>query len=149
MGKLAAFDARLIELTQEAYLWLWDRTGVFVATLFFAAYVGDHALWGSLTWFDFLLLAIFGALSAHRYLAQSTDLRWLNAHQRAWRDLGPRPYFTIIVIVFLAKDLLQLNAWHFASDCMSLLWSYLGCVQVRDREPKDFFAFRKLAGAGA
>jgi hypothetical protein len=148
MKRVLAADTFLIEITQEAYLWLWDWTGVYVATLMFAAYVGERFCWGRLGWFDFVLIAFTGTWLGLRYLAQSKDLRSLNAAQRAWRDFTIRPFFSAFVLGALAGDAFQLSAWHVASDAMFLTWNYLGCVQVREREPKEFFA-RKLARVGA
>lgn len=148
MKRILAVDTYLIEATQEAYLWLWDWTAVYVATLMFLAYVGDHVCWRALTWLDSAFIAFAGIWIGYRYVAQSKDLRRLNAAQRAWRDFPPRPFFVFIFVGLLAGDILQLNAWHFASDVFMLIWNYLGCVQVREREPKEFFA-HKLARAGA
>lgn len=149
MKRLHAIEDAIINHVQEAYLWLWDRTGVYVGTLMFAAYVGDHVCWNPLTWVDFAFIGFAGLWAGIRYVAQSQDLRWFNASQRAWKDFSPRPFFSVLVAAFLLADILQLNAWHLASDTMTMLWNYIGCVQVRDREPKEFFPSLKLARAGA
>lgn len=148
MRFLHAADTTIIDLVQEVYLWLWDWIGVYVATLMFAAYVSERVCWDRLGWFDFVLIAFTGAWMGLRYLAQSKDLRSLNAAQRAWRDFTIRQFFSVFVFGSLAVDAFQLSAWHVASDAMFLVWTYLGCVQVREREPKEFFA-RKLVQAGA
>lgn len=148
-ARLRALDDHLIRLTQEVYLWLWDRTGVYVATLMFAAVVGDHVFWHPLEIFDFIVLAFFGVWAGVRYVAQAKDLRWLNATQRAWADFWLRRPVMVVIAVLLAGDVLKLDAWRAASDVCSFAWNYLACVQVRDREPQDLLSFRKTVGAGA
>jgi hypothetical protein len=149
MNSLRALDQRIIDLVQEAYLWLWDRTGAYVATFLFASYVADHFCWGPLGWLDFFFLAFFGWWAGIRYVAQSKDLRRLNDVQRAWRDFSPRLYFTLVMLPFVVGHAAQLEAWKLASDGFMFLWIYLACVQVREREPKEFFPSLKPVGAGA
>lgn len=149
MKTLIAIDNRLIEITQEVYLWLWDRTGVYVATLMFAAYVGDHVCWGPLHVGNFIFLALAGAWASRVYFVQSKDLRRLNDLQRGWRDFVMRPYLTMFGFAMIVEQVLYLDVWRFASNVLMMVWTYLNCVQVREREPKDFFAIRKPVGAGA
>lgn len=147
MKWLRTVDDRLVAAIQESYLWVWDRTGVYVGSLMFAAYCGDHVFYGPLKLFNFFFLGVAGVWCAHRYLVQSKDLRWLNDLQRCWRDFALRRFLMIFSAVVLASDIIQANAWHFASNLMFLIFNYLGCVQIREREPKEFFASIKLAGA--
>lgn len=149
MNKLRTLDDYLVAAAQEIYLWLWDRTGVYVATLLFAAIVGEQICWGPIKIWGFAFLAIFGATSAYAYMVQAKDLRLLNSMQRRWRENGLRLAFTVMVLYFTASDAVKLNAWGSAGSAFLLIWSYLSCVQVRDREPKDLLSTRKLARAGA
>lgn len=133
------FDAKLIDIVQNAYLWVWDRTGIYVSTLLFILYVGDHFFWAALKWFDFIFLAWAGLWCSYLYVVQSKDLRRLNDDLRQWRDFAVRPYLMILSFSIVMVDVLSLNAWHLASDICWLGWGYLACIQVRDREPKEFF----------
>lgn len=153
--RLLRIDAYLIDRTQTAYLWLWDRTGIYVATPMFAACAADHFCYpaqaGWLRIFGIIVLGWFGLWCGVRYLAQATnDLRRLNAMQRGWAAWSLRPYFILLIVpVFLFQDIVQLNALHTLGDLFFAAWNYLGCVQVRDREPKEFFPSLKPVGAGA
>lgn len=149
MKWLVSTDQRLIGWLEDVYLWIWDRTGVYIGSLIFCAYVGDHVCWGPLKSINFFCIACSGAVCGQRYAAQLKDLRLLNDLQRMWRDLAWRRWFSILVFNMLVLDMITTNVWHFSSDFLMLLWSYLGCVQVREREPKEFVSHPKLARAGA
>src|SRR5256885_11187356 len=67
-------DERVIRLVQESYLWLLDRTGVYVATLAFGVYA--LAVWIEVTvlegepWLWCAFLAMIGAGNIPKYLMQ-------------------------------------------------------------------------------
>lgn len=147
MKKLLAADEYLIEIVQSTYLWLWDRTGVYVASILFVLIVVDHVCYGPLGPFDFTILAIVGAWATYLYVAQAKDLRQLNLMQRAWAGNWFRLLSVILTIAALATALFDLNYWRLASNAAWLAFTYFACVQVRDRDPKDFITLRKLAGA--
>jgi hypothetical protein len=144
MHKLLAADTYLIETTQEAYLWLWDRTGVYVATLIFSAVVCSHVVHG-LDWGSFIGLAIMGAFSTQRYIAQQKDLRRLNLLALGWRTPWLRLFYLSILFACVVADIAKFRAGELVGDIFFALWNCLACVQVRDRDPKDLFQTRKLA----
>lgn len=148
MNKLLAADTYLIETVQEAYLWLWDRTVVFVATLIFTCVVFENICYG-LGRVAFIQLALMGVFSGYRYAAQQKDLRLPNSLALGWRTPWLRCFFYMVFALNVAISISEISIRSFCSDLFFLLWNCLACVQVRDREPKDFFASRKLAGAGA
>jgi hypothetical protein len=140
-------DDWLIGIVQEAYLWLWDWTGAMVATPFFLAVILDKVCWPRHNWLDYLFAAWMAIVAAAMYRAQSTSLKRFNDMQRRWRDLGLRKFAIILVSAGLIFSVIGSDWQKAASDFFTIAWILLGCVQVREREPKDFF--RVLARAGA
>jgi hypothetical protein len=147
MNLIAEIDSRVISMVQDVYLWLWDRTGVYVGTLIFAFAVLDKVCLARLDFFDFVLVGMMGIWTAGRYLAQANDLRLLNKLARDFSEIWLRiPAIVLIAGVFI-YDVLQMNAWRVASHIFFFCWVYLACIQVRDREPKDFLPSLKPVGA--
>lgn len=149
MEKLLAADTYVIETVQEAYLWLWDRTGIYVGTMIFSAAVCEHLAYGRLGWGSFFSLALVGAVATTRYIAQQKSFRLLNAMALSWRMPWLRYFFNVCLTLCVFADVSKPSLGGFLSDLFFALWNYLACICVRDREPKDFFQFRKLAGVGA
>lgn len=147
MKKILVVDKYLIESMQAAYLWLWDRTGVYVASVLFALIVGHHVCYGPLKPLDFALLAIAGTWAGYLYVAQAKDLRQLNSIQRGWRDSPLRLCSVALSAFMLADAAFTIDAWHCAGSILWLAFNYFACVLVRDRKPKDLFSTRKLANA--
>ena len=145
MNRLLAIDAYLIETAQEAYLWLWDRTGIFVATLIFACVVCEHLAFGRLTWGSFVGLALTGAFATQRYMAQQKDLRLFNMLGSAWRAPWLRLFYLGILFLCVASDISAFRAGGLVGDVFFVIWNCLACIHVRERDPKDFFQTRKLA----
>lgn len=146
MNLIAEIDNRVIRMVQEVYLWLLDRTGVYVGTLIFAFGAIDNFCLG-LTFFRFVMLALIGVWSAGRYLAQATDLRRLNRFARNFADTWFRVPITVVLAGSLTFEVCQLNWWRVTAHASFFCWLYLACIQVRDREPKDFLPSLKPVGA--
>lgn len=142
MKFLASVDERLILMVQEVYLWLWDRTGVFVGAL--TAVLALIAL--ALTASSILLAVLAGAIfSIHGILLifiQGAGLGRFNAEARRWR-------YSVLRSLLIAVDLACLlqEAWggHLPHVISYLLivtaFLYLPCIQIRDREPPEKFNF--------
>lgn len=139
MNYIHKLDNWIIEVVQESYLWIWDRTGIYIGTLIFAACVGDRAFWGSVDWLGFIWLGFMGMQAAWRYLAQSKDLRELNDMQRMYCELTLRFVCALLFFFFLAVSVIEGNFRHIISNVFALMWIYLFCVQVRERDPKELF----------
>lgn len=142
MKFLAALDERLIALVQEAYLWLWDRTGVFVGTLvatlmLIAAWLTTEILWGGA-----LLAAVFTIYGVVLIFMQGAGLASFNVQARRWRGSILR----ILLIVYDVASLLgEVYSGHLAHALAGILIIvsvlYLPCVQLRDREPPEKHVF--------
>lgn len=147
---MIAIDDKIIAWTQTVYLWLWDRTGIYVATLLFIGIVFSTFLYDrKMGIFDFILVTASAIWCGMRYAVQGKDLRLLNTLQRSWAEWTVRRYLLCLInIPILFLSLLELNPWHVSSNLLSLAWLYLACVQVRDREPPEKLSFAKQNTGG-
>lgn len=145
MNKLSELDARVIDRVQNIYLWLWDRTGVFLATPIFILIVAEYLCLWPLKPRHFAFIAIMGAWSTWLYVAQGKSLAALNSISRSWRDFPLRQAFVAMSLALCVADAAKLDAAHVVSGMFHLIFLYAACAQVRDRDPKDFFNVRKLA----
>jgi hypothetical protein len=145
MKKLAEVDAKLIDLIQAAYLWLYDRTGVYIATIATALILAGAALirldWISLGMTGFLIL-LFSPL----YLLQAFNQQSsINATARVERHSKVRYGFLLAMLILIPDYRPGYMAWGLLTTIAS---GYMRCIQIRDREPKDFLARRQPAMAG-
>ncbi len=137
-------DERAIDTIQETYLWFWDRTGVYVGMLAFTLYVIQLLFFLPLNKIDFVFMGFVGVFSGSRYVAQDKDIRLFNAMQREWRNARMR--IVVMGVVFLTMTPVGVGYWRFiGAGTFWFAFSYLLCVQVRDRDPKEWFPRFKLA----
>lgn len=136
-------DAWVISKTQEAYLWLFDRTGVYVGTLMFASYTFTVALCfirSGPAWWLFLFLASIGWTSGVRYLWQDKGehVRYnavsLMVERATWR-YG----FNLFMIACVIFDFLGLHFVQGLEETGFLVYSFLLTTKIRDRDKKPFF----------
>lgn len=151
---LHTIDQKIIETTQEAYLWAYDRLGVYLATVSFAV-IAASVMCSTMSFgtriFDFLFLGYAGLTSAARHYQQGAGrITEINVGQLECRNSRViRPLYMALFVSVTIVASIKLDGWMVASALLSLLWMYLFCVLIRDREPKDFFEQRKLAGSEA
>lgn len=142
MKFLASVDERLILMVQEVYLWLWDRTGVFVGAL--TAVLALIA--ATLTTSTLLTAALAGAIfSLHGILLifiQGAGLRIFNAQARQWRRSILRPLLIAFDLACLAQEAWEGHLPHVMGYLLIITGLlYLPCIQIRDREPPEKFNF--------
>lgn len=137
------FDAYLIERINTAYLWLLDRTGVYVATLAFITYTAMVALLlanGRSIWFWLPVLAFVGLSMGHKYLMQDkgqNDIFNLGAMQ--WESWRWRHYFNISIVIFIIVEIIALTPIEAIIDIGFVTYGYLLTIKIRDRDKKPFF----------
>lgn len=150
---LLRFDEMAIDLAQDAYLWLFDRTGIYAATMMFSGIVAEHLCWPAMGHLgralDLVMLAVLGLWCAGRYVAQQYDRRLYNALVEAWRAPMLRVIYLGILIGSLVVDLASPNPLGLLGDVLFVAWNSLACIYIRDREPKDFFEARRPIGEAA
>jgi hypothetical protein len=136
-------DAWILSKTQDFYLWLLDRTGVYVATCGFAIYAGictAELLNGGTLWLWLPLLALVGLTMGPKYLmqdrAEHVGFNFIASSMEAWRwrhGLNAAITSCVLLGVILLEPLTMVANLGF------LLYGYLMLVRIRDRDKKPFF----------
>lgn len=137
-------DAWVLFKIQDAYLWLLDRTGVYVGTLMFATYVYVAA--GAIFareesfWLWMVLLAMTGWVAGIRYLwqdrAQHERYNMMAMFMEQWRW---RHTFNIFIGMVLIFEIITLNPLAASQEIAFLVYGYLLLIKIREREKKPFF----------
>jgi len=144
-------DRKVIELFTEAYLWVLDWTGVYVATvgMFFVAMdvgltvVDRGRVWWTDAFYFVVMSLTWFAPSWRRQHARM--LSTINAGVLTWRESPVRTVLVISGLVLLLDSALRMRSVALtASNVMMLSWFYVTCVTVRDREPREFKLGRVL-----
>lgn len=133
-------EAKLQDIVNEGYLWLWDRTGISVSMIVLPLMVSEMPLIrpreipNTIQW---IALGILGAYCTLRHLAQmSGKFEFCNDIARNWRELSLfrwMPYFFTVPLV-----LLHITEWRWWADLVVVvLWvNFWGCY-VRERKPRE------------
>jgi hypothetical protein len=145
------FDEAIIKYVQEFYLWLWDWTGIYLPTVWFIVLSIDlgteFLLFDKFRFMIFVLFAFFGVYCGLYYALQDTrKYQQMNAVARYFQEGVLRIVMTVMLLCFAVNDIVERD-WHVISALACIAFFYLRCVQLRDREPKDFF--RKVVAMGA
>jgi 4-hydroxybenzoate polyprenyltransferase len=141
-------DQFLINAAQAAYDWIFDRTGILkghIAQTFIITYLtlrlGLHPVslfWLSIPFIMFLLIA-------HHWNVHQKQSHYVTINAQAL--VVSQSYFSLIfrmAILFLFFKFDEpFYWWSFSYGIVLLLFNYLMCVKVRDREPPEssFFEF--------
>lgn len=135
-------DAWIISKVQDAYLWLLDRTGVYVATLTFGIYavVGLSEIMdgGSTLWCG-VLIALVGFSVAPRYLMQDKgENNRFNVISMAMTSWRLRHFIIILMICSSVISAITLHPWAALANLGFVLYGYLFMIMIRDRDKKPF-----------
>lgn len=145
MKELRAIDDKMIDLLQDGYLWLYDRTGIYIATVSVAMVLLGAAI-NSITVPRLALTAVLVATFVPAYIMQDrAPLAVQNARARLFRGSPWRLLPLAMFAALLATPRSVVDFVDVALICMAAC--YMPCLQVREREPKSFFERRRLAGA--
>ena len=142
-----AFDQFLLSKVQDGYLWLLDRTGVYVATLIFgsflvAAAIGifqhktDHG------WMVFIgvCIAIIGLTCLLPYGLQDKGKNEKFNALALYIEAGySRHFFVGLQYGFLVMDLIDLDVISIIATIFLIACFILQTVKIRDRDKKPFF----------
>lgn len=145
MKIIGTLDTKMLELVQEGYLWLWDRTGATVGMCIFPIVMpgvffdtGNSSLWLRLLIGLLMTVFLFGS-----HVVQTESLLRHNAFARQWRDSFLRGVCLSYAMAALAINVITGHPVSFAFNLLNVLVAYLWCVQVRDREPPEKQAFAR------
>lgn len=146
--RIVELDAKLIDLAQDGYLWMFDRTGIYLGTCQALLLLAAQPFLPKQDAFSIGFAAIIMLSLAWRYhLQQRAMYAVANAIARSFRDTPWRWPFIVFMLTVAA---LPPYDWHAVAAILELLnLTYLSCVQIRERQPKDLFAgWRTPAFAG-
>jgi hypothetical protein len=139
--------------SQRAYLWLYDWTGIYVATLdlmLTAVFVVVNVSYNNMgIVVSLILLVLRGIFMWAKYWQQDTgNLDRFNAEARQWQNSNVRwlsngSFFGFVVFDALSRNVIVIG------DLAFFVLSYLLTVQIREREPRDFkIGVGKMASQG-
>lgn len=129
-------EAKLQDAVNDAYLWVWDRTGISVSMLVLPLWVAEVPLVAkSVGAGQWAVLGVLGLVSGYRHMAQmSAKFELCNEIANSWRCFTICrwiPYlFTILPLLFR-----HITDWRWWLDLVVvILWVNLwGCL-VRERK---------------
>lgn len=144
MDRVIRLDRAIIDRVQDAYLWFYDRTGVYVATvelgLFLVSVLINHDSMVAVV-VMFLIMALC-LLPMYRW-QDMNQIERFNAASRQFRDSRFRKFLLVLLVVAsFPIDMCTL------SNTVCLLWSFVNCVQIRKREPPERHVMA-MQGAGS
>jgi hypothetical protein len=136
-------DNWLIAKTQQGYLWLFDRTGVYCATL-------RLIFWGLIFLPDILrqkvdwIFAVIGGITLANhmygyYLQDTKRYAVYNQYAEQWEDqwILRTIVISFITVASMLHDLTKGQYWDVPCDSSFIIWTYLSCSRIRDREPPE------------
>lgn len=136
-------DAWILTKIQVGYLWLLDRTGVYVASLGFSIYavIGlAEVLDGGWGWLWCLFIVAVGLSLAPRYLMQDKgENNRFNAIAMELTGWRWRHVLTIFLWDITLLALVTLHPWSALANLGFVIYGYLLLVLIRDRDKKPFF----------
>jgi hypothetical protein len=144
-------DQKLLETTQAAYLWVFDRTGVYVATIGFTIqvsipFIQSHAK-GSLDYMALLLMVFLSVGLGFRYsLQHAGKYEVFNAMARQLDEHRWRPLMLGMWLGLILANLITMSGWYAFTAFLQLFYfCYVCCWQIRKREPPEKLVFAPQA----
>ena len=152
LSKIYALDDKCVKMVNDAYLWVLDWTGIYVGTIIFINCAPMFSiLWYKIpVWLSLIFLTCAMIMSCQLYWMQNSGNKiQLNAYAEQakgsmwrwcflWFNIG-----SLISDIFIRVTLLQVVA-----DICAILFWYIICIKIRDREKKKFL-LPKMAMTGA
>lgn len=141
-------DLKAIEGFQAFYLWLLDRTGVYLATVNMVLYLVSFGFWitkdGKVSLIGLALLAIVGLMNMIRYWWQEKEqYDTLNAGAMSFEASRFRQWGNGYFIAITIWDMVFFHALDLCFDLCMLAIQYSMTVKIRERDKKPFFEPKK------
>ena len=135
-------DQKILGVLQDAYLWLLDRTGIYVASTAFLTYAGIAVLevsgHGSL-WVWGPLLALVGLSLGPNYLMQDrAENERFNLIAMLMEGTKWRHVWNIFILQVAVFAIITLDVRFFFVQVGFLIYGYLLLIKIRDRDKKPF-----------
>lgn len=155
-GLYAKLDESAKQAAQNSYLWLLDRTGVYVATVQMAMYLLSGALItlknGYMPWWIIIFLGLPGVFMGMKYLLQDKGKNdAINAGAMMYEASGFRQFANFYFTTMILLDfILRAGLYDVGFNLILLMIGYVETIKVRDRDKKPFFEKKEqLALEGA
>ncbi len=142
-----SIDEEIHKSTQAVYLWLFDRTGVYVATVSMTMTVTAYSLLtlarGEFDFITMVGIALIGIqCMLHYKLQHAKHYEAFNARARAWYESRLRFYLLCFWLAVILGDVLQGSPLNFFSSVlMTFMFNYVWTCQIRKREPPERLVF--------
>lgn len=139
------FDAFIIRKIQETYLWIYDWTGVYAATVGTIAIITGSIGIG-IRPMQLFFMCINILILIPYYLDQDKanytkyNIRAMQL-QESWLRIGFSNFFIVLMII----ELIELDFWMAVNSFTLMLYVNMTAVCIREREPKEWFKKSKLA----
>ncbi len=139
-------DEKMIKLVQDAYLWVFDRTGIYIATVSMIMTVLAYSLItlerDKVDFITLFGLAIIGLHCMFKYkLQHAGSYEAYNANARLWQQSRLRFYLLCFWIGIILSDVFRGSILGFASSVLiTVLFHYVWVCQIRKREPPEKLA---------
>jgi hypothetical protein len=141
---LNKIDDKLLDFTQDGYLWLFDRTGIYRATCTTVLVLASQVCYLTMAGIFFTglicvsLVNVYKAQHEGSYLAVNLTSDFMRKH--------PLRIGFVFLMLFLSLSSTRTSLFESFGILIELFAiGYLNNVKLRDREPKDFFSFRQPA----
>lgn len=138
------FDAFLLRKLQDIYLWFYDWTGVYAASIAACSVIiGSIAV--GLTITQFIALFFCLVILIPYYLDQDKanykvyNARAMLQQQSTWRFIMSN------VFLFIAIPMVIVGVWAVVNTIAIWLYINIAAVCIREREPKEWFKKQELA----
>lgn len=153
---LHTIDQKLLAKSQDAYLWLFDRTGIYVATIGVTIQVSVPFLnaisTGKLDYFQLAVMAFLCVGQFLRYQLQHNEkFEAFNAMSRIlvthWARKLSNVFWLTNFTAFVIVTWFNHTAWHImvVSLLQFFFFGYVSCWQIRKREPPAKLVFASQA----
>lgn len=146
-------DEVALDWIEAGYLWLMDRTGIYVGTLTFVGWTTPvlvAQIYRGTYWLDYVAVLVFALIGVSQYLAQSKRMhkKW-NVDAERWRRSSTRAILTLVWVSFLPWDYVRRGIPEVASSLLTLAILYLWGVRLRDPEKPEKKISAKTISEGA
>jgi hypothetical protein len=137
------FDEKVCDWIENFYLWWFDRTGVMLATVAMTIILIAYFLMGAYTHIvGVFLLGLVGLFWGLNYNMQASGKHELcNGYAIAWRGATFRLFCTFyngmsLIMGFVVGPI----NWNMQiGTVLMILYGYICCIRLRDRDKKPFF----------
>lgn len=151
MKFLKSLDGKVAASINAAYLWMFDRTGVFVGTIGLLIFAANLSMieWGKAPSFLLAVLIIIAAINlvilGYRYWLQgSGNTKIYNAQAAGYLEqVKLRLFFNILCLQTFVLDAVSGDWRGSVLNILIMTYGYIPCILIRDRDKKPWWETRQ------